>query len=38
MYYFWVDVPIGTVIGLNVLLSLAIVIILVWMIKKGDRR
>jgi len=38
MYYFWVDVPIGTVIGLNVLLSLAIVIILVWMLKKGGKR
>jgi len=38
MYYFWVDVPIGTVIGLNVLLSMAIVIILVWMIKKGGIR
>jgi hypothetical protein len=38
MYYFWVDVPIGTVIGLNVILSTVIVILLIWMIKKGGKR
>lgn len=38
MYYFWVDVPIGTVIGINVFLSLIILILVIWMIRKGGRK
>ena|GEM_PF-6545684 len=38
MYYFGVDVPIATVFALNIILSLVILILLIWIIKKGGRR
>ena len=38
MYYFGIDMPLATVFALNILLSVIILALLVWHIRKGDNR
>lgn len=38
MYYFGIDMPIATVFALNIILSIVILALLIWHIKKGDSR
>jgi len=38
MYYFGIDMPLATIFALNILLSVVILALLIWQIKKGGAR
>ena len=38
MYYFGIDLPIATVFAINIMLSIVILILLIWTIKKGGKK
>ncbi|MBW2993866.1 hypothetical protein KY315_00425 [Candidatus Woesearchaeota archaeon] len=37
MYYFGIDMPLATIFALNILLSVVILALLIWQIKKGGK-